>query len=302
MEHRFSDARPAPLDAGLVRAHAAVGDADAERRAGVARRQRRSAPSASPIADLILVQDRVRPTVERLVREHAPDVVGLSVMTFQRRTALRLIASRSARCEPGVRVVVGGYDPSLAPEAYERARRRRRLHRARRRRADVPRAAARARARRRACAAIPGLSCRDGGGVRRTTRPRRVSRLDGERSALPNRARARARRLHACSAGRSTSSRRRAAAPTTAASARSSRCAAATSTPSTSSASSPTSPTRAARGARAIFLVDDNITLNVARFEALCRGDRRRRPQRHRLHRPGDDLVDRRARRRRWRR
>src|SRR5258706_10106562 len=26
-----------------------------------------------------------------------------------------------------------------------------------------------------------------------------------------------------------------------------------------------------ARGARAIFLVDDNITLNVARFEALCR-------------------------------
>ena len=28
---------------------------------------------------------------------------------------------------------------------------------------------------------------------------------------------------------------------------------------------------RAGRGARAIFLVDDNITLNVARFEALCR-------------------------------
>ena len=28
---------------------------------------------------------------------------------------------------------------------------------------------------------------------------------------------------------------------------------------------------RAARGARAIFLVDDNITLDVPRFEALCR-------------------------------
>ena len=27
-----------------------------------------------------------------------------------------------------------------------------------------------------------------------------------------------------------------------------------------------------ARGARAIFIVDDNITSNVARFEALCRG------------------------------
>ena len=40
------------------------------------------------IADLILVQARVRETVERLVRELQPDVVGLSVMTFQRATAL----------------------------------------------------------------------------------------------------------------------------------------------------------------------------------------------------------------------
>lgn len=69
------------------------------------------------IADLILVQKAVRETVERLVREYQPDVVGLSVMTFQRKTALRIIALvRSLR--PGVRVVVGGYDPSLAPEAY----------------------------------------------------------------------------------------------------------------------------------------------------------------------------------------
>lgn len=36
------------------------------------------------IADLILTQDRVRATVEHLVRSRAPDVVGLSVMTFQR--------------------------------------------------------------------------------------------------------------------------------------------------------------------------------------------------------------------------
>jgi hypothetical protein len=43
------------------------------------------------VADLILVQDRVVPTVERLMREFRPDVVGLSVMTFQRRTALRLV-------------------------------------------------------------------------------------------------------------------------------------------------------------------------------------------------------------------
>ena len=70
------------------------------------------------VADLILVQRRVRETVLRLVRELEPEVVGLSIMTFQRRTAERIIGLvRSLR--PGVKIVVGGYDPSLAPEAYE---------------------------------------------------------------------------------------------------------------------------------------------------------------------------------------
>jgi anaerobic magnesium-protoporphyrin IX monomethyl ester cyclase len=69
------------------------------------------------VADLILVQDRVRETVERLVDEWQPDVVGLSVMTFQRRTAKRLIRLVQAR-KPGAHVVVGGYDPSLDPGAY----------------------------------------------------------------------------------------------------------------------------------------------------------------------------------------
>ncbi len=68
-------------------------------------------------ADLILVQDKVRETVERLVRELQPDVVGLSVMTFQRKTAMKIIRLvRSLR--PEARIVAGGYDPSLAPEAY----------------------------------------------------------------------------------------------------------------------------------------------------------------------------------------
>jgi len=70
------------------------------------------------VADLILVQGRVAATVDRLLLEHRPDVVGLSVMTFQRRTALRLI-ERIRRRRPGATVVVGGYDPSLAPAAYE---------------------------------------------------------------------------------------------------------------------------------------------------------------------------------------
>jgi radical SAM superfamily enzyme YgiQ (UPF0313 family) len=69
------------------------------------------------VADLILAQNNVRQTVERLVREFAPDVVGLSVMTFQRRTAGKIIRLVRSMC-PRARIVVGGYDPSLAPEAY----------------------------------------------------------------------------------------------------------------------------------------------------------------------------------------
>lgn len=70
------------------------------------------------VADLILVQQKVRETVTRLMRELNPEVVGLSIMTFQRRTAGRIIELvRSLR--PDVKIVVGGYDPSLAPEAYE---------------------------------------------------------------------------------------------------------------------------------------------------------------------------------------
>lgn len=69
------------------------------------------------VADLILVQSKVRETVERLVRDHQPDLVGLSVMTFQRKTALRIVALIRA-LKPDVRVAVGGYDPSLAPKAY----------------------------------------------------------------------------------------------------------------------------------------------------------------------------------------
>ena len=44
------------------------------------------------IADLIVAQSSVRRTVERLMEQEKPDVVGLSVMTFQRGTARRIIA------------------------------------------------------------------------------------------------------------------------------------------------------------------------------------------------------------------
>ena len=69
-------------------------------------------------ADLILVQHSVRETVERLAREVKPDVVGLSVMTFQRKTALTDRSVVRDRFVPECGSSVGGYDPSLAPEAY----------------------------------------------------------------------------------------------------------------------------------------------------------------------------------------
>ena len=70
------------------------------------------------VADLILVQSKVVPTIERLVRDFQPDVVGLSVMTFQRATAFK-IARIIKHLHPATRIVAGGYDPSLAPSAYE---------------------------------------------------------------------------------------------------------------------------------------------------------------------------------------
>ena len=194
-------------------------------------------------------------------------------------------------------IVAGGYDPSLAPEAYEAPSSG--VDFVVRGEGELTfRALLRALARGDEPAAIPGLSFRALAGGRIHAH----AGAAGE-PARGRRTRAAGPRARACSpatpssAAPSTSSKRRAAAPTTAASARSSRCAGATSTPSISRACSPTSPTRAARGARAIFLVDDNITLNVARFEALVPRDRRGRPQRHPLHRPGDDLVDREPRR-----
>jgi len=219
------------------------------------------------VADLILVQARVRETVERLVRDLKPDLVGLSVMTFERRTALKLIALlRTLR--PQTRIVVGGYDPSLAPEAYT----------------SVPEAPdflvrgegeitfrdlIRALEGNSGYDHIPGLSYRgDGGFLHNPDRP--VTGLDGSQIKPPNRdARVltgytmvgrqvdvvetsrgctfdcsfcsiiemRGRNFHTYAFDRVLADIRDAR----------------------------------AHGARTIFLVDDNITLNVRRFEALCR-------------------------------
>ena len=219
------------------------------------------------VADLILVQRRVGQTVERLLRELQPDVVGLSVMTFQRRTAGR-IAALIRRLRPATTIVVGGYDPSLALDVYEDPAWG----------ADVIvrgegditfRQLLRALESGAPLSTVDGISYRDGDRFHRTA-PRQVSRLSGEEVRLPNRAarvladytfigraidvvetsrgctfdcsfcsiiEMRGRNFHTWSIERVLAD---------IADAR-------------------------GRGARAIFIVDDNITLNVARFEALCR-------------------------------
>src|SRR5215471_12748602 len=69
------------------------------------------------VADLVLAQEHARATIEKLVAEWQPHILGLSVMTFQRKTALKIIQLVRA-LRPQIKVVVGGYDPSLASDAY----------------------------------------------------------------------------------------------------------------------------------------------------------------------------------------
>jgi radical SAM superfamily enzyme YgiQ (UPF0313 family) len=219
------------------------------------------------VADLILVQKRVRQTVERLVREMSPDIVGLSVMTFQRDTAKKII-SLVRQLQPSARIVVGGYDPSLAPEAYAddfqtpvdfivRGE------------GELPfRELVRAIENNRGYEQIAGLSYRTGD--RFCQNPARaVSRLESGEIQLPNRSvrvlsgyRMLGRQVDVVETSRG--------------------CTFDCSFCSiiemrgrnfhTFSFDRVLDDIRDARdhGARAIFIVDDNITLNVPRFEAFC--------------------------------
>jgi radical SAM superfamily enzyme YgiQ (UPF0313 family) len=220
------------------------------------------------IADLILVQTAVQATVERLVRDWQPDLIGLSVMTFQRGTARRIIAlARASR--PEVKVVVGGYDPSLAPDAY--------MHPALGVDAIVCgegeltfRELVRALDDKRGLDGIAGLCFRTPDGWRRTP-PRAIARLDTGEVALPRRD---ARLLTGYTfLGRSID-------------------VVETSRGCTFDCSfcsiiemrgrnfhrfplervlGDIADARS-RGARAVFIVDDNVTLDVGRFEQLCAG------------------------------
>jgi anaerobic magnesium-protoporphyrin IX monomethyl ester cyclase len=216
------------------------------------------------VADLILVHRKVRETVTRLVHEVNPQVVGLSIMTFQRRTAGRII-DLVRSLQPDVKIVVGGYDPSLAPEAYENMG----VDYLVRSEGEVTfRELLRAIGRGTGVEQICGLSYNAGQGwVHNPERP--PHRLEDSEIRMPNRA---ARVLK----GYTMMGRQVDVIET------SRGCTFDCSFCSiiemrgrnfhTYSFERVLSDIRDARdhGARTIFLVDDNITLNVRRFEALC--------------------------------
>lgn len=219
------------------------------------------------VADLILVQSSVEATLRRLMGELDPDMVGLSIMTFQRKTAFAIMALLR-RLKPGVRLAVGGYDPSLAREVYT----------------DDPgspvdfvvrgegeitfRLLVRALEAGEGLAAVAGLSYRDGAGFQHN-RARGVGDLSNEEFRLPRRA---ARVL----AGYTVNGRQADVVET------SRGCTFDCSFCSIIemrgrnfhrfSIERVIEDLRDAydRGARAIFLVDDNITLDVKRFGRLC--------------------------------
>jgi radical SAM superfamily enzyme YgiQ (UPF0313 family) len=220
------------------------------------------------IADLILAQSSVQPTVTRLMRELKPELVGLSVMTFQRSTARRII-SLVKSINPDTKVVVGGYDPSLAPDAW--------THPALgvnfivRGEGDITfRELVQALEDKRPLTSVDGLWFRTATGMQRNL-PRSVTTLDGGTIKPPRRdgrvlsgytymgrpidvietsrgctfdcsfcsiIEMRGRNFHRLPLERVIDDIRDAR----------------------------------DRGARAIFIVDDNITIDVPRFEALCRG------------------------------
>src|SRR4030095_2564182 len=66
------------------------------------------------IGDLVLAQSWVQAPAVELIEKLQPRLVGLSVMTFQRSTARRII-SLVKSLKPHVLIGVGRYDPPLAP-------------------------------------------------------------------------------------------------------------------------------------------------------------------------------------------
>jgi anaerobic magnesium-protoporphyrin IX monomethyl ester cyclase len=64
------------------------------------------------VMDLVLYKPNIRTAVEGVLATFRPHLVGLSAMTFQYDTLLR-VARVVRRFDPGIKMVAGGYHPSL---------------------------------------------------------------------------------------------------------------------------------------------------------------------------------------------
>ncbi|MEE9584829.1 MAG: radical SAM protein [Candidatus Brocadiales bacterium] len=67
------------------------------------------------MADLVLVRNRLKETIEGLLNDYKPDVVGLSAMSFQFHTARR-IAALTKKINKDIKTVLGGYHATLMYE------------------------------------------------------------------------------------------------------------------------------------------------------------------------------------------
>jgi len=64
------------------------------------------------VLDLVLTRPRVREVLERTLAKVKPEVVGLSAMSYQFDTLLKVVQI-VRRFDPAVRLVAGGYHTSL---------------------------------------------------------------------------------------------------------------------------------------------------------------------------------------------
>ncbi|MEE9167738.1 MAG: radical SAM protein [Candidatus Neomarinimicrobiota bacterium] len=67
------------------------------------------------IADLVLCRGNLKKYLARLLKDFCPDVLGLTCFSFQYDTAIR-IAKMAKELDPTVRIALGGYHPTLCYE------------------------------------------------------------------------------------------------------------------------------------------------------------------------------------------
>jgi anaerobic magnesium-protoporphyrin IX monomethyl ester cyclase len=67
------------------------------------------------VADLVLVRGRIRPWLEDLLDRFQPELIGISSMSFQYKSALTVMGICRERA-PGAAIIIGGYHATLARE------------------------------------------------------------------------------------------------------------------------------------------------------------------------------------------